>query len=367
MVKVSIIVPVYKVEKYLAECLDSLIRQTLREIEILCINDGSPDASMEILQAYARKDARIRIILQRNQGLSAARNTGLARARAPYLMFCDSDDFYHPEMCEKMYRAITDSEADLAICGVETFYEDETIPQSADDQHFALPAEGKHCIDDALRIRLSVNVWNKIWRRDWVNAYDISYPVGLVYEDLYFYDLYIDHAKTIYVQPERLYTYRRRGASIVTKMITSVTNRPVYAEDLLHIFMGIYEHRKQHGRWFGKEEVFLSRFEIFFSEALGRTTTKVQRQALYEKGMNTLKSIFPKLSELPNDIRHALINLGYPPKVRTWGGLLTIKRKDNSTRVLFLRLPIYTAKYTRTKTTIAILGIPVWTKRIAQD
>lgn len=91
--KVSIIVPVYNVEKYLAKCLDSLVNQTLKDIEIICINDGSTDNSLEILNTYAQKDSRITIIDKKNEGVSAARNTGLNISKGEYIMFVDSDDY----------------------------------------------------------------------------------------------------------------------------------------------------------------------------------------------------------------------------------------------------------------------------------
>ena len=104
-IKVSIIVPVYNVEKYLAQCLDSLINQTLKEIEIICVNDGSKDNSAKILTAYAQKYVRIKIINQTNQGLSAARNNGISVATGEYIGFVDSDDWVDIDFYKKLYSA----------------------------------------------------------------------------------------------------------------------------------------------------------------------------------------------------------------------------------------------------------------------
>ena len=121
--KLSVIVPIYNVEKYLPKCLDSLLNQTMNEIEIICVNDGSTDNCEKIAQEYARKDKRIKYIYQENQGRSEARNTGISAATTKYLMFCDSDDWYDETMCEKMYQAITKNDVDFACCGIKMEYD----------------------------------------------------------------------------------------------------------------------------------------------------------------------------------------------------------------------------------------------------
>ena len=113
--KISVIVPVYNVEPYLRQCLDSLVGQTLREIEIICINDGSPDDSQRILEAYARADARVRVISQENMGLSGARNTGMRHITGEYTMFLDSDDWLALDCCQRAYAAARQHEADVVI------------------------------------------------------------------------------------------------------------------------------------------------------------------------------------------------------------------------------------------------------------
>ena len=113
--KISIIVPVYNVEKYLERCLDSLINQTLKDIEIICINDGSTDNSSEILKEYAKKDSRIIIINQNNQGISVARNNGMNKAKGKYIGFVDSDDWVDLDFFEKLYKAAEKHNAQIAV------------------------------------------------------------------------------------------------------------------------------------------------------------------------------------------------------------------------------------------------------------
>ncbi|MCM1010726.1 MAG: glycosyltransferase [Fusobacterium sp.] len=114
-VKISVIVPVYNVEKFLPECLDSLKNQTLYELEFICVNDGSPDNSLDILNRYAAEDERFIIVSQENGGLSAARNTGLKYAKGDYIYFIDSDDLIAPEHLENMYNAAVKEDADMVV------------------------------------------------------------------------------------------------------------------------------------------------------------------------------------------------------------------------------------------------------------
>ena len=116
MVKVSVILPIYNEEKYLAQCLDSICGQTLKEIEIICVDDGSTDNSTHILKDYAKKDSRITLITQENQFAGAARNKGMACAVGKYLSFLDADDYYAPEMLEKMVKEAEENRADIVMC-----------------------------------------------------------------------------------------------------------------------------------------------------------------------------------------------------------------------------------------------------------
>ena len=112
----SIIVPVYNVENYLQKCIDSILAQTLTDFELILVDDGSPDGCPALCDAAAAKDARVRVIHQKNGGLSAARNAGLDVARGAWIGFVDSDDYIAPEMYEKLYRAVQSTGADLALC-----------------------------------------------------------------------------------------------------------------------------------------------------------------------------------------------------------------------------------------------------------
>ena len=121
MPKVSVIVPVYNVEKYLHECLDSVINQTLKDIEIICINDGSTDNSLKILREYEKKDNRIIVFNQKNKGGGAARNVGLAHAKGEFLAFLDGDDFYQDDFIEKMYTKAIETGSNIVVCAANGY------------------------------------------------------------------------------------------------------------------------------------------------------------------------------------------------------------------------------------------------------
>lgn len=122
--KVSVILPVYNVGKYLRQCMDSIAAQTLQEIEVICIDDGSSDDSQQILQEYARKDQRVKVACQQNQGAGAARNRGLSMAQGEYLSFLDSDDFFEADMLEKAYQKAKEAKAQLLVFRSDQYHED---------------------------------------------------------------------------------------------------------------------------------------------------------------------------------------------------------------------------------------------------
>ena len=146
MVDISIIIPVYNAEKYLEKCLQSVKEQTFSNFEVLCVNDGSKDDSVKIVEKFVQEDARFYLITQENQGASAARNNGLKHAQGQYIMFLDSDDWYEPEACEKAYEAITAENADVALfSGIWEYTNNSVINHALNDKRVVL--EGEECID----------------------------------------------------------------------------------------------------------------------------------------------------------------------------------------------------------------------------
>lgn len=214
MVKVSIIVPVYRVEKYLRRCLDSLVVQTLREIEIVCVDDGSPDACGEILEEYAVKDHRIRVVHRENGGLSAARNSGLAVATGRYVMFCDSDDYVDADWCERLYRAVEGSGAELGVCNVVCESDDERLCRRM-QKAFASHKNSVRGVSRRLLLLSDVSVWNKIYRRDLIVANGLTFFEGLHHEDEFFFWSYVRFVHTVAYSGLGRYHYVLRDNSIM--------------------------------------------------------------------------------------------------------------------------------------------------------
>jgi glycosyltransferase involved in cell wall biosynthesis len=224
MIDISVIVPVYNVEKYLPKCLDSIINQTLRTIEIICVNDGSTDNSGNILNHYAAIDSRIKVLSQSNRGLSAARNTGLSAARGAFIQFCDSDDYYDIAMCETMLKAVTDNDIDIAVSDVQVDYDG--VPRQPDTEYYCrIKQDGLYTISDKTFTATNVYVWNKIYRKAIIDLYYIRFPEGLLYEDAAFFFKYIYVANRIYYINKKLYHYLRRRGTITSQSGNTIENR----------------------------------------------------------------------------------------------------------------------------------------------
>ena len=212
-IKISVIIPVYNVENYLRQCLDSIINQTLKEIEIICINDGSTDSSKQILEEYALKDERIKIINQKNKGVSAARNTGIDAATGEYIGFVDSDDWVKLDAYEKLYNKITREDVDIVFSRYNYVFEDGRIEHNPN--HFKELDEIKiNSIDENLELlKISPSIWTKIFKKSFILDNKIRFPEGVLAEDLFFIVQYLLKANGIvYLNNYFSYNYRIRDS-----------------------------------------------------------------------------------------------------------------------------------------------------------
>lgn len=222
----SVIIPVYKVASYLEQCIESVLQQTLKNIEIILVDDGSPDTCPALCDAYACKDPRIRVIHQDNLGLAGARNTGLRYAIGDYVAFLDSDDYVEPDAYAKLYDAANTHGADIAFCQARYFDDTAGAVVEVDDSS-CLPlfrekrfSNGFSWQDIGVEKIFSydsfVVAWNKICRRNFLAELGANFPVGLIYEDNPFYFQTIFAATRLCVVHERLVTYRiNRIGSII--------------------------------------------------------------------------------------------------------------------------------------------------------
>ena len=222
MYKLSVIIPVYNVEKYLKECLDSITRQTVKDIEIICVDDGSTDNSPDILKEYQKKDSRIKIITKENGGQASARNLGIKEAQGEYIAFIDSDDFIEEEMLEKLYTKANDDNLDIAMCKIAT-YNNQTGEIKDNVWYYMLGIFRdfekdvfNHKDTKEFTCNIAVTPYNKIYKTSLIKDNDILFPEGLIFEDeKFFYDIYL-RAKKVSIIPEFLYYYRvsRKGSTV---------------------------------------------------------------------------------------------------------------------------------------------------------
>lgn len=212
---ISIIVPCYNAEDYLNRCLDSLVRQTYQNIEIICINDGSKDTTLSILQSYANEDSRVHILTSENMGPAHARNMGLKYANGQFLMFCDSDDWYSNEMCEKMHVTLLKENTDLVVCGSK-IHSETNNKKLCDIKTDAVRVRmiGHRILDNKMRKYVNVFLWNKIFKNEIVKKMVISFPEGCEYDDCSFVQQYICAIKKYYGIEEKLYEHVVRDNSI---------------------------------------------------------------------------------------------------------------------------------------------------------
>lgn len=210
--KVSVIIPIYNTEKYLKECLDSIINQTLKEIEIICINDGSTDKSLDIANEFAQIDTRITLITQKKAGAGSARNAGLDIAKGEYIYFCDSDDFVELTMLEKLYNKAISQNADITACKANFWEIDNTYKgYYMSLQEHLLPQNKTFSIKDDPDIfdKITLAIWIKLYKRTFLIENNIRFQNIPCCNDIYFSRLTFFLASKINIVPETLYHYRQ--------------------------------------------------------------------------------------------------------------------------------------------------------------
>lgn len=193
-IKVSIIIPVYNIAPYLCECLDSLISQTLQEIEIICIDDGSTDESLEILRKYQELDSRIQILTQKNSGAGAARNAGLKIARGEYLSILDGDDFFKPHMLEYAYNRGKELSAEIVMFRHHRYdhksKREYDLPHMMNKNNF--PQQSIFCVDDMRRNKVNYFfaicgwTWDKLFLRSYIENLGLQFQNTRIFNDMYF-------------------------------------------------------------------------------------------------------------------------------------------------------------------------------------
>lgn len=241
---VSIIVPIYNVEKYLLKCLESILGQTMKNIEVILINDGSKDKSLSICHEYANQDNRIQVIDKVNEGVAAARNTGLERASGNYVGFVDPDDWIEPEMYESMYNKLAHSEHNLCLCN---YYKDDRLvsyPKVLKIKKDSL--DKQEVIDEIIASMIGIDdlmpkykyimgcVWRCLYKKDFIDQYELRFKKGVsIMEDLVFTIEALLKSDGLCIDHGIWYHYRRNPKSILHSYNPNMWEDQIYVHRLL--------------------------------------------------------------------------------------------------------------------------------------
>ena len=279
-IKVSVIIPVYNTEDYLKECIESLVNQTLREIEILIVNDGSTDSSLEIMKEFKNKYQNIIKIFDKvNGGQASARNYALSFAQGEYLGFVDSDDWVDSTMYEEMYEKAEKEDADIVICDMVDHFPDRTVcyPSSRFENKF----------------KVTPSACNKLFKRSLVKE-DV-FPVGLWYEDFEFTTMQLMKTDCISVIHKGLYHCHCREVS------TMYNNNSEKNQDILVVLEHLVEYVEKNG-WYEKYKNVLE--YLYIDHVLITSINRVQKQTNEKKKIvinNLRKEVLKKYNSFYKD------------------------------------------------------------------
>lgn len=288
---VSVVVPVYNTGKYLEKCIESLVNQTLKEIEIICVDDGSTDNSPQILKEFTKKDSRIKVLTQNNKGQSAARNAGLEIVKGEYIGFLDSDDWADETMFEKLYQNAKSYDSDISMCSINV-YDDKTGETSAGDPYLTLDLFDETFENRAFDyketlgfiFRICVTPWNKIYKRKFLQGKNLRFIENLNFEDNVFNLQTLVESDKISLIKEPLVYYRRQSESSYT------FNNDSKKLDFFKIFEQEEKFLKEKGLYNEVEQYFLTSKKntlIYWYKKLADEKVKVQY-------MSKLLALYPE-------------------------------------------------------------------------
>lgn len=289
MPKVSIIVPVYNTEKYLHKCLDSLVGQTLEDIEIVIVNDGSKDSSPEIIKEYMDKyPGKFVYFSQENAGQAVARNRAIKMCTGEYIGFLDSDDFVRPYMFERMYNTAKAGDCDYVACGYTdlTYEEDGSVTELEHYVHSKLAYKTKDMFFGAL-----ASPFLHLYKRTIMEESQVQFPEGVIYEDTAFYLNLIPYCHKLDVIDEPL-AYRVRHSNS-----TMTTFKAFKVEQIFKVLDASLDYYKQHGLYeeYRKElEYFCVRVLLCSSiQRIGKVANRNERKDLLKKTLEYISKNFP--------------------------------------------------------------------------
>ena len=281
MPKVSVIVPVYNVEKYVEKCLKSLVNQTMQEIEIIVVDDGSKDGSKSIVDNYIKKyPDKIKYLYKENGGLSSARNFGIPYANGEYIAFLDSDDYVEPTMYEEMYNLAKKEDADMVECDFIWEYPNK---QKYD---YGVVYNGKKGAIEKAR----VVAWNKLIKREIIESEKIEFPFGLRYEDVEFFYKLVPSLNKIAFMKKYFIHYVQRENSIAN-------TQNIKTKDIFKVLNNVIEFYKNKGYYEEyKEELEYTYLRLMLCSSLKRMCKikdKQERKIALDDTWNNINTNFP--------------------------------------------------------------------------
>lgn len=297
MVKISVVIPVYNVEVYLEKAISSLLNQSFDDFELICVNDGSKDNSLNILNNYAKLDSRVIVIDKKNGGCGSARNRGLDEAKGDYIYFFDPDDYVLPNALEELYNNITSNKSDLVIFKTAQFIEGEPIDYSKPDFDFEkifndvdfnnFTFTYKDVIHHVLNSGFAP--WTKLYRAEFLNKYDdFRFDLGVAFDDVPFHVKSMLRAEKISFAPDYYYHYRKANPN-------SVNNTASNAIDIMKIIDIVEDFIKKEGYYDElKYEFFtfkICRTLMYMIESNSEEYFKLAKQNFLDLNKNDLKEV----------------------------------------------------------------------------
>ena len=327
--KISIIIPVYNVEKYLCECIDSILNQTFHDFEIICVDDGSIDKTLEILRDYKNKDERIFILQQHHSGAAEARNNGIKLARGKYVQFLDSDDYFEPTMLEELYNNAEIYNADLTVCSARKVNNDGEIVESGNplwplyldkvplNQIFS-PEDFSNDIFNLF----CVVPWNKLIKKDLIVDNDLKFQGLSSSNDVAFGEIVRICAKRIFVINREFINYRINRSGAISEY------RNKNAMNVIRAALCVKDYLIAHNLYKKYKNSYVQAFTKHIGSAISSCSG-----AQYQEFLNQLKSLMPDDWVLFKDaLKKDFITLDYLTKfignkrVLLWGASLFIRQ-----------------------------------------
>lgn len=329
MVKVSVVIPVYNVEDYLEECLDGIVNQTLEDIEIICVNDGSSDKSLEILNRYAEKDDRFTVIDQENGGHAVATNRGMKLAKGKYLYLMDSDDMVEINALEDTYKICEEKNLDFVIFQAINYYMDEDKYVKAENYTMNKLADfvgdkvfNYKDIEDLI-FTITVTPWSKLYNREFVMNCGAKFPEGLVFDDNVFFWEVLFSAERIGFHREHLFKRRWHSASSTVGGGMSFIDSLAICDLITDTFIRFNQFEKHKKTLYNRKvQLGYMRFskikeelkELYFEE-MKKNYTEFTQKEYYEDFLDNLtnknRATFEKVLEANNSTEFLLLRQNY--------------------------------------------------------